>query len=449
MAEREVGFKINLNPGVAALKAQMQGVISLSKNTSLQLQQIEEQHQLRMKALSEKEKLAYVNVSKGRVTEYRSALRAIEQEEERHSLRMRQAAERDILRQKQQQIPNMLRAASQGAFFAGQSNMGRGLRVGAELAEGTEGIAAMAAVALPAAIALGGLMVATKLVEVGFGALQKTSMELVGAIAEIGGAKGIQQMFVESVSNEKLARQAAFAVAPGQRLSSNELMSRSGALAEDIQAGAFSREDYLKAYKKIGIETGTQAGVSHDMMSFLGRLALVGGTDLSETSSVYSKIVKQNRNLSPNEIKAMLITGHAIGQTGSFNIEELARAPRLTALESRLAGSDVNKLTSLMTVGTLIKEGGADSLSQSGSWLRTLMQKATMAPELFQFKGGLISNFPEAIKQLVTMNPNLINSHLRKGLSGSAITALRSAVSERAGEQAAAKAMLDWLRANR
>lgn len=114
-----------------------------------------------------------------------------------------------------------LTGAGHIAQVSGFYRTGHLLRAGNQLgiganAEGASGsIAELGVAAAGVAVALGAVVVAAKLIEVGFGAISKSATELVGAIAQIGGARGLQGMLVEAAESEAMASRIAANLATG------------------------------------------------------------------------------------------------------------------------------------------------------------------------------------------------------------------------------------------
>lgn len=328
-----------------------------------------------------------------------------------------------------------LRAAGHAAGAAGAYRLGHVLRGGAAISEslGIESMAASIGVASVAIVALGASVAALK---IGLDALSTTATSLVGAISQLGGAKGLQQMIVESVTNQQLINQARFTVTADQRLSSSELNTLGNRLSEDLTAGAFSKEDYLKGIQQIGTETGLQKGLSQDTLGFIGRFAKVGGMEFEESASIFSRMKKQNLSLSDARIEEMMLAGHAIGQAGSFNIQELPDAAKLLQLQGRLGETGPQAMQDLLMAGTLLKAGGAGNLEMAGTQMNAFLKAVEDRGAAGPFKldsNRHITNFGDSLSYLVNTQGNQLDKHLMAGRSADFVNNIRSAVNQRAG----------------
>lgn len=310
------------------------------------------------------------------------------------------------------------------------------LQVGSSISS-SGGMMGLAAATGPAIAALGGLVVAATLVTTAFNTVVTTATEFAGAIAKIGGARGLQEMLIESVSNQKLLNQAKFAVTGSERMDSNDLLKLASNLSESSSAGAFSREDWLKSIKSIGVLSGSQASLSKGNLEILGGLSMVSGSNLEDTAGLFGRLKARNPNMSDDSVINALLAGHAIGQKGSFNIEELPHADKLLQLEGALSGNEIDKLSNLFTVGTLTK-GGAGNLSTSGVQFNAFLKQAQLAAKkgskLFQFNEvGQLTNFNESLDAVVNSPNSKLSQTLFTGRSTAFIRNLREGVSQRAG----------------
>lgn len=284
-------------------------------------------------------------------------------------------------------------------------------------------------------VGLIGFKGALSLLEAGFSVIAKSATELAGAIAQLGGARGLQQMLTESVTNQGLANQTRFAVTGDQRLSNKELMDLTAKLSEDTSAGAYSRSEWLSSIKQIGIITGNQKSLDQETLTILGQVATVTGSDLLSQAKLFGSIQAAHPTLGNQGTTNAILAGMAIGQTGSFNIAEIPEAGKLMQLTSRLGGmEEIDKLKTLFSIGTIMKPVTGD-LETSGVQLRALMEQARKShSSVFHFNdAGEITNINEAMNQLANTRQQDINPALLQGRSGSFIGGYRHAVSMKAG----------------
>ena len=331
-----------------------------------------------------------------------------------------------------------------GSFNIGTtiSNLAGGSEgIAAGGAEATKALGGLAAVAGPAIVALAGVAVAAKLVEAGFQAIQYTATELLGAVAKIGGAKGLQEMFVESVSNDKLINQARNSVDDSEALSKRQMNDIANRISENASAGAFSKSDILKGYKEIGTLTGQQGSISESTMGFLGKYALVGNMDYAKSAGIFGKIKASNPNMTDEDIQNSMLAAHAVGKKGSFSPDEIPDANKLMQLQGKLAGNDgAAKLATLFTIGTLTKTatGSLDiSGTQTNSWLKGAYKAAEHGDKTFKFnQAGQLTNINDAMIAMVNNPMDHISKYARAGKGLDFITNLRQGVSLRAGVSA-------------
>src|ERR1700678_33714 len=223
---------------------------------------------------------------------------------------------------------------------AGRSSFGRGDGGGTRfgVSEHFAGFSIFAAGLNELTVGLIALKGAVALASTGFEVLAKSATELVGAIAQLGGAKGIQQMFVESVTNQSLMNQTRFAVSGEERSTGRELMDLTAKLSENAETGAFDRKEWLQTIKQIGIVTGHQRSLDEGTLGTLGKFAVVTGSSIEDQGQIFSRLQAQNRGMNNDQIIQLMLNLHAVGQRGSFSEAELAKSPALLGLRNLFTG---------------------------------------------------------------------------------------------------------------
>ena len=260
------------------------------------------------------------------------------------------------------------------AQAAGFYRTGHMLRAASMMGVGSSsGAAGMGSAAVGLSAAFAGVVVASKLVEVGFQSVSKVVGDFVGALGKIGGAKDLQSMIVESVSNVKLANQARFAVSPKERLSSGELNLMAGQLSTNASAGAFSKDEWLKAFGNIGTISGKQASLGRKDMEFIGQFANIHGMELGEASNVFGRLQAQNPSWSTGQVRQSLLAGFGAGQTLSFNPSELPEANTLMRQTEFLKGDSQANLQKLLVAGGLVKPA-AGGMQNAGVQIQNMLK---------------------------------------------------------------------------
>lgn len=335
-------------------------------------------------------------------------------------------------------------AAKQGAMAGARTGPGRssfgsggGVGVGVHIA----GLTAFAQAGTAFGNTLIALKVSVQLLETAFSTLTKGANELMGSIAKLGGARGIQSMIVESATNQALVNQARFAVGGGERMTTDQLMKLTGGLSENASSGANSRAEWLTAIKSIGVITGAQASLDPATLKFLGQLALVTGGDLQGQAEVFGRIKAANTNMSNKNITDAMLAGHAIGQTGSFNVAELPDAGKLMRLGTRIGGMEnEDKLRALFAVGTIMKGPAGVDLQGTGVLLNQFLVQARKSakndgnsPFKFDPNSDQLMNFNDALIKTVNTPAANLDHFIMQGRSGIFVDTLRSALSEKAG----------------
>lgn len=426
MVERKVSFGIDLSPGVAQLRQQLSSVEQLSKRTILSIQQAEERHFQRMTELRKQLSRVDNDASASSIAAHRKATTAIEQEEQRHNLRISQMRERGQLAQLEQSgggggrfnlssaghIAQSLGFYRTGHLFRGLQNMGIGSDMGgggggaaamggaeaegaaggaaaggaaaggAEAAGAAAGLGAVAAVAIPVAVALGAVIVSAKLIEVGFNTLVGVSESLastfVGAISQIGGAKNLQEMIVSEAQSSHVARQlSAGAVGREERLPHQTLMDRFSKLSEDPSLGAFSKEDWTKAYTEAA-KFGFQKTMTGGMDKLIGEIThMTPGADLAQTAGVVSNIraMKGFKEMPEEQFAESIRNLKGITEALNISMSELPQM-RSAFMATSFIGGDRSKALNVATglAATIRPETGGD-VAESSERVKKLFEE--------------------------------------------------------------------------
>jgi len=286
---------------------------------------------------------------------------------------------------------------------------------------------------------------AMALAAVGFEVLTKSATELVGAIAQLGGAKGIQQMFVESVTNQSLMNQTRFVVSGEERATGKELMDLTAKLSENSETGAFDRKEWLETIKQIGIVTGRQRSLDEGTLETLGKFAVVTGSTIEEQGQIFSRLQAQNRGLNNDQIIQLMLNLHAVGQRGSFSEAELAKSPALLGLRNLFTGKPEAIENLLGTVGSAFVGGGAaENQQEAGTLFGSILNAAMKSKSPIWHRSGVTGQFgaPEDIlTDLVNTAQDTLDTELSKSGLGSNVLArarrgtiqLREQISQAAG----------------
>lgn len=430
MVERKVSFGIDLSPGVSQLRSQLASVTDLSRRAMLQIEQAEERHVQKMMELKKKLQKVDGDGLVSSIAAHRKASEAIEHEESRHQLRMKQMMERGQL-SKLEQNNNRFNLSSAGHIaqsmgfyrtghiFRGLQSMGIGSETGgagaamggaegggaaaggAEAGGAAAGLGAVAAVAIPVVIALGAVMVAAKLVEVGFNTLVGVSESLattfVGAISQIGGAKNLQEMMVSEAQTAHVARQlSAGAVGREERMPHEALMNRFAKLSEDPSLGAFGKEDWTKAYTEAA-KFGFQKTMASGMDKLIAEIThMTPGADLAQTAGVVSNIraMKGFKEMPEEEFGNAMRNLKGITEALNISMSELPQM-RSAFMATSFIGGDRSRALNTATglAATIRPETGGD-VAESSERIKKLFEEGAKhyAGGSFVNKGGQITD---------------------------------------------------------
>jgi hypothetical protein len=315
---------------------------------------------------------------------------------------------------------------------AGRSSFGRGDGGGTRfgVSEHFAGFSIFAAGLNELTVGLIALKGAVALASTGFEVLAKSATELVGAIAQLGGAKGIQQMFVESVTNQSLMNQTRFAVSGEERSTGRELMDLTAKLSENAETGAFDRKEWLQTIKQIGIVTGHQRSLDEGTLGTLGKFAVVTGSSIEDQGQIFSRLQAQNRGMNNDQIIQLMLNLHAVGQRGSFSEAELAKSPNLLGLRGMFSGNAGTIENLLGTVGSaFVGSGAAENQNEAGTIFSSILNAAMRSKNPMWHRSGVTGQFgdpADILKDLVNTDQTTLEGELSK--SGLHSTPLQKAV---------------------
>jgi len=208
----------------------------------------------------------------------------------------------------------MLGFAAQAAGF---NKPGYLLRMSsAGIGAGTSGTAMLGASA-----ALGGIAIASKLVEIGLESLasvvKSTAGAFVGAITEIGGARNLQEMIVESATNERMA--ASIAAHSATPVSTAEISTLLKSISSE-----FNQQELGKMIISFLSKRG-DIGEAKELAPFMANLASVmsigGQGDPALAGRILGQLRVQFPELSVAQTKKMTANLWAQGKSGAVNLE--------------------------------------------------------------------------------------------------------------------------------
>lgn len=266
------------------------------------------------------------------------------------------------------------------AVTAPASMAASGAEMGA--AGGAEGMAVGALAGASVAVALLPVIVAAKAVEIGFQSVSAQAKYLatsfLGAAAQIGGAKNLEEIMVEGAKNEVEAKAARFAVLPEERLTEEELHERAARLSTRADLGAPSVEEGIAAQKKLSVLTGKQKSYSQDDLEFIAKMSHVGHMPLTESAEIYGRFQAQNKKATSAQLQQSFLDFMAIGQKGSFSINELPEATELMQAGAKLAGDPLKNARTALVAGTIIRPR-AGGLQNAGVQVDAFIRQSELA----------------------------------------------------------------------
>ena len=239
-----------------------------------------------------------------------------------------------------------------------------------------------------------------------------------GAIAQLGGAKGIQQMFVESVTNQQLLQQTRHAVLGEERSTGKELMDLTSKLSENVQSGAFERKDWLETIKGIGVIASKQSSLDEGTLTTLGKFAVVTGSSIQEQGDIFARLQAQHRDLNNDQIIQLMLNAHAVGQRGFFNEAEMAKSPLLFGLANEFKGDAATTTNMLGTVGSSLASSGGVTLNEAGTMLSSIMGAAMKSKNPMWHidpESGKFNDPAGFLESLVNTRQDVLDTDLAKG----------------------------------
>jgi hypothetical protein len=246
----------------------------------------------------------------------------------------------------------ILKAAGLGAQMMGFGSTGYSMRMASVAGVGTKTVGSMGTASLLAAgAALGGIVLASKLVEVGLEALSSvvtsTAGAFIGAITTMGGARTLQQDIEAVGTRQDMSAAAQYTVGADERATQRQINKWASANAENPNLGGFNNEEWTKALNAVGTRSSKQLSFMADQAAstFVAHFALLtrdaeGKPDLTRAANLYAMFSKQNPNKSSTEIQDIILAGAGIAQHGAFTAEELTKHPDLL---SQTAGMGIDR----------------------------------------------------------------------------------------------------------
>jgi hypothetical protein len=246
----------------------------------------------------------------------------------------------------------ILKAAGLGAQMMGFGSTGYSMRMASVAGIGTKAVGSMSNTGLLAAgAALGGIVIASKLVEMGLEALSSvvtsTAGAFIGAITTMGGARTLQQDIEAVGTRQDMAAAAQYTVGHDERATQRQINSWASKNAENPDLGGFNNEEWTKALNAVGTRSSKQLSFMADQAAntFVAHFALLtrdaeGKPDLTRAANLYAMFSKQNPNKSSAEIQDIILSGAGIAQHGAFTAEELTKHPNLL---SQTAGMGIDR----------------------------------------------------------------------------------------------------------
>jgi hypothetical protein len=244
-----------------------------------------------------------------------------------------------------------LRAAGLGLNAMGMNTTGYTMRMMGMAGIGTSTVGSMSTGALAGVgVALGGIAVASKLVEVGLETLssvvKSTAGAFLGAITTLGGARTLQQDIEAGAKRQDMISSAQYTVGSTERASQKDILNWVVKNAANPNYGGFSSEDWTKALNSVGTRAGIQKSFMADKSAndFIAHFALMtkdaeGKPDLARAANLHAMFQAQNKGKSEAEIQDIILSAAGIAQHGSFTAEELSRHPELLALTAGLGAN--------------------------------------------------------------------------------------------------------------
>jgi hypothetical protein len=219
------------------------------------------------------------------------------------------------------QYKHMLAQGSHALAGAGLYRSGHIARAMSHVSVGSNMAGPEAAEALGAAMTgvgagLVALLVTVKLVSAAFDAVGKTAMEFVGAIAQIGGAKGLQSMIVESATSERLSANIA----------ANAADKVSQKTVEDVLQKISSSSEFTKEEASTMARSflGKRGSFSEfeQLQDFIPNLASVATLSPEQAGSVVGQLRVQFPELSIDKTKEAAMSLWSAGKAGAVELKD-------------------------------------------------------------------------------------------------------------------------------
>jgi len=459
MVDKKVQFNVVVG-GIPQLKNSLKGVTESARAMNLSVQQMGERTAQRLIELERNKLSAIKRINDSQVADEEAKARRIVQIEENASRQITSIKEREVLRIKHMNEKYILDSQSQAGqklnlgqigqiasasgfsktghilrianqlgigskISGGGGSGGGGLAAGAEgagaegaaaggaeaggAAAGAAGLGAVAAVAIPLVIALGALYVEAKLVELGFESVSEQAKFLatsfIGAIAQIGGAKNLQETLVHAAESEKATKTLRMAVLPEERASEKELSDMTAKLAANPKLGAFDSNEWKKAIDILGVGTGEQKSFLKDpsTLEFIGNMAHLRNMPLDQMANLYGEIKQQNPTFSHSDVQQTLLRGTALGRKTSFDISDIPQAKTLMTQSVRLSGDRGDNIQKLLGIGAILKPYADGGMLGAGIETQAILGQAYKSHRQgndFGFKydkAGRVTNLREGL----------------------------------------------------
>ena len=356
--------------GLPKVKADIKSILDLFKE---QARAIENLQKSSAKKLIEIEKDKFEAINRLGDKHFRSEEARANRIAQLHKLaqeKMTQTAERETARRSKIARSSNggsvnLESLGQFAGAAGMYRTGHLLRAVSGLQISAGSLAALGGVALaatPVILAFAGLAEAAKY----------TAGAFLGAVTELGKARNLQQMIVEAGENQRAGQLARLTVAPGERMTDDQMTKWAASMAANPAFGGHSSGDWRKAAGVLGTDTGQQRSIlgNKGLMNTLGNLAHIGGLTPEQSLGIYSSFYNQNRNLNPNQITSLIRSGVGIGREGQFNVGDLAKGGgKVTSMAGTFFGGDyLSNVKSSLAYAAMVKgKTPGKSLEEAGT----------------------------------------------------------------------------------
>ncbi len=208
-------------------------------------------------------------------------------------------------------------AGARAAGFSHASSIIRASRVAiGSGADAGASLSTLAATAGGVGVALGGLMVASKLVEAGFGALSDAAMTVVGAIAQIGGARGLQSMLVEAAGSERMS--ADIAANSADKISQADVMQ----VLTTISSNTEYSKDQMGEMARAFVGKRGNFGEFKELSQFTADLASVATLKPDEAGAIMGQLRVQFPELSLNQTKEAAANLWSLGKQGAVELKD-------------------------------------------------------------------------------------------------------------------------------